>query len=612
MLKWATHQTEELELTPQEYQIGQQGFAFYPACTTVPAIIGELDTYDYRVTSETVVKTVIAQLEICPELPGVVVTEPGKFIGVVSRSKCLELLSGPYGNALFLRRSILNLYDELELPPTILPSATRIDQAVNIALGRPVNQRYEPLVVDFGGGQLRLLDLHILLLAQSQMLENVNHLIQRQVEIERALSSTLELDIVLQMILRHIGEMVPYDRAGIMLEQDGVLEFTAVEGFPDTEDVHHFQVSGIHSIIYRQICEEHRPLSFRDVSQRGDWEAVPGLPLARSWLAIPMIHAQGVLGMLSLTRTVIREFAEEEIRLAQSFAGQAAVALQNARLYKEIKTLNQVLERRVQERTQALQLAYDKLERLDRAKSDFIAVTSHELRTPLTVINCYAQMAQSYLSSNNLTSVANGLKNGVQRMQDIINTMLDVAKIDQEIIPLHYATTHLSLILDAAWKEFADALDERRLTMHIEDLGALPPIEADTEALQKVFAHLLANAIKYTPDGGAVTISGRYCSPEKSILQVASVEIIVADTGIGIDPAYHDLIFTKFYRMGNTALHSSSQTNFKGGGPGLGLAIVRGLVNAHHGKVWVESDGHNEETMPGSQFHVVLPIHPPH
>ncbi|MBN2005696.1 MAG: GAF domain-containing protein [Anaerolineae bacterium] len=570
-----------------------------------------MDTYDYRVTPDTIVKTVIAHLEMCPGLPGVVIAEPGEFIGVVSRSKCLELLSGPYGNALFLKRSILNLYDELELPPTVMACETRIDKAVNIALARPLDQRYEPLIVDFGERHLRLLDLHVLLLAQSQMLENANRLTRRQVEIERALSSTLELDVVLQLILGYIGEMVPYDRAGIMLENHGVLEFVATREFPDTEDVQRFQVSGIHSAIYQQICEERRPLAYHDVSLQDGWKTVPGLPPTRSWIGIPLIHAQGVLGMLSLSRTVVKEFVEEEIRLAESFAGQAAVALQNARLYQEIKTFNQILEKRVQERTQALQLAYDKLELLDRAKSDFISVTSHELRTPLTVINCYAQMAQSYLQSNHMESVANGLKNGVKRMQTVINTMLDLVKIDQETIPLHYTSAHLNLVLYAIQEGFTKILEERHLMIKMEQLDGLPPIKADIEALQKIFTHLLTNAIKYTPDGGNITIIGRHWPSEESVLQTESVEIIIADTGIGIDPMHHDIIFTKFYRMGNVALHSSSQSNFKGGGPGLGLAITRGLVNAHHGKVWAESPGYDEETLPGSRFHVILPVHPP-
>ncbi|HNT75070.1 MAG TPA: ATP-binding protein [Anaerolineae bacterium] len=575
----------------------------------IAGTIGGLETHEGYVNPDTVVEKVIARLKAHPELPGVILTLPGALKGMVSRSKCLELLSSPYGNALFLRRSILNLYDELALTPTVLPARMRIDQAVAVALGRPVDQRYEPLLVDFSAGYLRLLDLHVLLLAQSRMLENANRLIQQQVDIERALSSTLELDEVLQLILRHLEDMVPYNRAGVILEQDAVLRFAATRGFADVVAARRFAIPITQSIIYQRICVEQRPLTFSDVTQQVEWEVLPDIPSPRSWLGVPLIHAGCVMGMLSLARTTIQEFIEEEVALAQSFARHAAVALQNARLYAETKAFNQVLEQRVQERTQELQQAYDKLERMDRAKSDFIAVTSHELRTPLTVINCYIQMLRPHLHDvETLAHMAEGLDKGVQRMHEVVNSMLDVAKVDHEIVSLYYAPTDLAHLLNVLSAGLQTVLTERRLTLQMHHLAALLSIRADGDMLHKVFYHLLTNAIKYTPDGGTITISGQHWPADESPLGVASVQITIADTGIGIDPAYHELIFTKFYRLGEVALHSSSRTNFKGGGPGLGLAIVRGVVEAHRGQVWVESPGCDEETLPGSQFHVLLPV----
>jgi signal transduction histidine kinase len=136
----------------------------------------------------------------------------------------------------------------------------------------------------------------------------------------------------------------------------------------------------------------------------------------------------------------------------------------------------------------------------------------------------------------------------------------------------------------------------------------LPTIEGDLDALRKVFYHLLINAIKYTPDGGQITVTGRALSPGEYNLADGGIEIVVGDTGIGIDPNLQDLIFTKFYQTGQVALHSSGKTKFKGGGPGLGLAIVKGIVQAHNGLIWVESPGHDERALPGSRFYVVLPL----
>lgn len=139
-------------------------------------------------------------------------------------------------------------------------------------------------------------------------------------------------------------------------------------------------------------------------------------------------------------------------------------------------------------------------------------------------------------------------------------------------------------------------------------MSQLPAIEVDPDAFRKVFYHLIVNAIKFTPDGGQITISGYPRRGHWNEISKDGIEIVVSDTGIGIEPEYHELIFAKFYQTGELALHSSGKTKFKGAGPGLGLAIVRGIVEAHRGKVWVKSPDHNEESCPGTQFHVFLPL----
>ena len=147
-------------------------------------------------------------------------------------------------------------------------------------------------------------------------------------------------------------------------------------------------------------------------------------------------------------------------------------------------------------------------------------------------------------------------------------------------------------------------IEKRNLTLLVDDLSSLPKISADPEMMHKMFEQLLMNAIKYTPDGGQIAISG------KSVLDDAgktAVEIIIRDTGIGIDQQYQEVIFEKFYRTGELSLHSSGRSKFKGGGAGLGLAIAQGIARAHGGNIWVESDGYDEDQMPGSAFYTRLP-----
>ncbi|MBL8100618.1 MAG: ATP-binding protein [Anaerolineales bacterium] len=137
-----------------------------------------------------------------------------------------------------------------------------------------------------------------------------------------------------------------------------------------------------------------------------------------------------------------------------------------------------------------------------------------------------------------------------------------------------------------------------------EGLEKLPAFSADPDMLQKVFYHLIMNAIKYTPDGGEVKVVGKYRNGKKP----PELEVAVVDTGIGVDPSKKEAIFEKFHQTGDVLLHSSGKTKFKGGGPGLGLAIARGIVQAHGGKIWVESKGYNEEKLPGSKFIVSFPL----
>jgi signal transduction histidine kinase len=123
---------------------------------------------------------------------------------------------------------------------------------------------------------------------------------------------------------------------------------------------------------------------------------------------------------------------------------------------------------------------------------------------------------------------------------------------------------------------------------------------ADPERILQVLRNVLTNAVKYTPDGGWIMVDGRKLP--------GFVEITVQDSGIGIDLEDQPIIFEKFSRLGSTSLHSSGKTKFKGGGPGLGLRIAKGIIESHGGAVWVESPGYDEKNCPGTTFHILLPM----
>lgn len=257
----------------------------------------------------------------------------------------------------------------------------------------------------------------------------------------------------------------------------------------------------------------------------------------------------------------------------------------------------------LQQRTLELERANQTLAQMDKTKSSFIQVAAHELRTPLTLLSGYAQLLDIQAKKNHeLEGISKGLLEGSARMQEVVNSMLDISKIDSKTLAALPEKTSLLAPMKRVEKTFASAWEERNLKLVTDGIGKLPLVYADPDLLYKMLYHLVMNAIKYTPDGGTITIRGEI-HPEEN-----QVEIVISDTGIGIDHEHQDLIFEKFYQTGEVQLHSSGRTKFKGGGPGLGLAIARGIVEAHGGKIWVESPGHDEETNPGSAFHVVLPL----
>ncbi len=244
------------------------------------------------------------------------------------------------------------------------------------------------------------------------------------------------------------------------------------------------------------------------------------------------------------------------------------------------------------------------LEKLDRSKSDFIAVAAHELKTPLTLIDGYAAMLREHREHDSAPPIEiellNGINTGAQRLKGIIDDMIDVSLIDNDLLQLHFQPVWINRILNVLKIELEPATRERNQTFEIAEFpGSAEMTFGDPERLLQAMRNVLTNAIKYTPDGGKVEVTGRKLP--------GFTEIIVQDTGIGIDPTDQAIIFEKFARIGNISLHSSGKTKFKGGGPGLGLHISKGLIESHGGAIWVESPGYDEEKFPGSTFHILLP-----
>lgn len=268
------------------------------------------------------------------------------------------------------------------------------------------------------------------------------------------------------------------------------------------------------------------------------------------------------------------------------------------------KAARHEMEQRVAYISKDLEEVQHKLERLDRSKSNFISVAAHELKTPLTLIEGYTSMMRDVAGngqSDQIDVLIEGVNNGIRRLRAIVDDMIDVSLIDNHLLDLTFQPLWLNQILGIILKELGPTVESRKQVLELRPFpGYDQVLFGDPERLYQAFQNVLNNAIKFTPDGGRITVDGR--------LLPGFVEVTVADTGIGISPEDQVAIFEKFGQLGNALLHSSGKTKFKGGGPGLGLPIARGILEAHGGTIWVESEGHDEKACPGSLFHILLPV----
>jgi signal transduction histidine kinase len=270
---------------------------------------------------------------------------------------------------------------------------------------------------------------------------------------------------------------------------------------------------------------------------------------------------------------------------------------------------NQRLVGRLEEKVRELERANQELQRVEKMKSDFVILAGHELRTPLTVVYGYLQILLANPAipgaieqEGSPRHLLKNVSDAVERLSQVIQDILNVSLIDANQLDLAREPVFLNSVIQAVLHNLRSFGPQRQIVF---DLGGglrkLPVVEGDPRRLHQALWNIVSNAIKYTPDNGTVSIDGETLEDE-------AIHIWVKDTGVGIPADELQHIFERFYVLEDVSLHRSSKTAFKGGGLGLGLAVSKGIIEAHGGRIWAESAGHDEEKMPGSTVHVVLPI----
>jgi len=366
------------------------------------------------------------------------------------------------------------------------------------------------------------------------------------------------------------------------------------------------------SPVVQYFVQQQRPLLQYDLDLLPNYRAVSATD--REWFGrlesevyLPIFSKREWIGLLALGAKISgNRYTEEDLVTLSALANQTAVALENARLVDNLVQLNTELRQAYR----SLDKANRDLERLDQTKSDFISIASHELRTPLTTMVGYTEMLLEDESLPDMVKeMIKGISKGTRRLHEIMDSMFDIAQIDTRTLQLHVVPVDLGALVNEVGKTLEKTFRERKQTLTIE-MPSLPAVKADPNLLKKLFQHLLNNAVKFTPNEGKVTVTAKMHTPQGTELPNGGVEFVVSDTGVGVSQDSRDIIFSKFYQPGDLSKHSTSKTRFKGGGAGLGLALSKGILEAHGGRIWVESQGYDDVNFPGSQFHVLLPLIP--
>jgi signal transduction histidine kinase len=269
---------------------------------------------------------------------------------------------------------------------------------------------------------------------------------------------------------------------------------------------------------------------------------------------------------------------------------------------------SQELVVRLEERIRELENVNQSLNLLDTMKDTFIQLTAHELRTPLTLVYGYSRLIEDNVElqalmqyDSNLRMLMEGMSGAIVRMQAIVNEILLVSRIMTNRIDLSIGPTDLGDIVRKVIKSYAPALQERKITINFNKAEWPERMRSDWELLELAVRNLISNAIKFTPDGGMVTLKSAYDNEK--------VRFSVRDSGIGISKEMQKTLFERFHTNNDVQLHTTSKTAFRGGGIGLGLAVCKGIFEAHGGQIMCYSDGYDPHKLPGSEFVVVMPLY---
>jgi GAF domain-containing protein len=398
-------------------------------------------------------------------------------------------------------------------------------------------------------------------------------------EVSRAVSSTLDVETVLDTIVSRASQLAGAAGCSIYEYDEGGEQFVL-------RATHNYDAAFVEALraaplrkgegLMGRAAEMREPIQIPDITQPVAYQSSARDALIRfgyrALLSVPLLREDQIIGSLSFTRKAPGEFSPEVVEVLKTFATQSALAIQNARLFREIADTSR------------------QLEAASRHKSEFLANMSHELRTPLNAIIGFSEVLTDRMFGELNEKQDEYLKDiyaSGQHLLSLINDILDLSKIEAGRMELEATDFDLPSAIDNALILVRERATRRGITLGHSVDERLGTIRGDERKVKQVLLNLLSNALKFTREGGRIDVSAR--------LQDGAAEIAVTDTGVGIAPEDQEAVFEEFRQVGTA--------DKKVEGTGLGLALSRKFIELHGGRIWVES-----EVGKGSRFTFSLPL----
>lgn len=402
--------------------------------------------------------------------------------------------------------------------------------------------------------------------------------LQTLIKLCTLMGTTLDLKEVLDFIVRSITDFAKADACTLRLLSNDGKDLLLKANYGVDPNFHPESVPVERSITGKAV-QEKRVVIIPDISQEETYQTSPIIleEKLKSLLCVPLVVKGVAKGAFCLYTKKPGQFTQHQIDLVKAFGDQAAIVLENARLYSQEQQM------------------VVKLRELNQAKTDFLSMVSHELRSPLTSIKGYTALMLAGRAgeiNENQKRFLKIVEEQSDHLTTLITDLLNLSRIEAGQIKINKSSVSLKAVAETVVERMRPHFEQKNISLTALIQDNLVFVYADKDKLIQVLANLLTNAFKFTPENGRVIVE----VTEKEDM----VEARIGDTGIGIPPEELEKIFEKFYQVDSS---STRQT----GGAGLGLAIVKRIIEMHEGKVWAESDGVNK----GSRFCFQLPAFRP-